>query len=171
VWIQTELGLAELKNIHPDPILYRQATLEDLITIKDEDKVIELENRGRDEQLRVGITTKRQAMLSQGQNEKKSEIAALPKPLSKADHHRDIDKNRQYESAHLVEGYKPDLQELISPHISGAIDETHLRASPERPQQIADIIQSGLTEELADDEGVNPALEALTQHIQKKNEK
>lgn len=172
VWIQTELGLAELKNIHPDPILYRQATLEDLITLKDEDKVVELEDRGRDEQLRVEITTKRRAMLSQGQNQKKAEIAALPKPLNKADHYRDIDKNRQDESAHLVaEGCKPALQEFISPEISRATVETRLRGSPARPQQIGNIIQPGLTEELNDDEGINPALEALAHYIQEQNEK
>lgn len=101
MWLQTERGLIELKNINPDPILHVQGTIADLISIKNDDKIAELENRGENEQQRVTIITERNAMLRHAQTEKEKEIDSLPKPMSKADHYKELGKNRQEETARI----------------------------------------------------------------------
>lgn len=121
VWLQTEQGLEELHNIHADPILYRQATIGDLLSIKDEDKREEMESRGQDEQARLEIITDRQKMLKNAQAEKKSEILAQSKPMSKADHYAEIGKNREAEISILAMASgqvpaTPDLSAISSPH-------------------------------------------------------
>jgi hypothetical protein len=167
-WFQTERGLVELRNIHSDPILYNQATVADLVAMKDEDKVIELENRGDDEQKRMAIVTNRQAMLRQAQAEKNGELKSLAKPLSKADHYREIGKNRQDEAA-LLATHLSQSPSQETP--SGSIAQTeHKNTRSRNKVHAADQAQHVEFVEETDDEIVNPALEALRRFMRGQND-
>jgi len=167
VWFQTERGLAELRNIHTDPILYNQATVADLVAMKDEDKIIELENRGRDEQKRMAIVTNRQAMLSQAQAEKQRELKSLAKPMSKADHYRDIGKNRQDEAALLATQLSHSASQKTP---SSSLPEIEHKKARNRPVNANDRAQHVDLADEPNDEIVNPALEALRRFMRGQND-
>lgn len=170
VWFQTERGLAELKNIHSDPILYNQATVADLITMKEEDKIIELQNRGRDEQKRLTMVTNRQAMLSQAQNEKNAELKSLATPMSKADHYREIDKNRQEETAWLATHISESSSRATPLGLISGIKPNAARNNPKLQADSTDQAEGVGSVEEADDEVVNPALEAIRRFMRGQNE-
>ncbi|MEW7850504.1 hypothetical protein AB2N08_17575 [Massilia aurea] len=170
VWFQTERGLAELRNIHSDPILYNQATVADLVAMKDEDKIIELDTRGQDEQKRMVIVTNRQAMLSQAQAEKQGELKSLAKPMSKADHYSEIGKNRQDETAWLATHLSQSpSQETPSGSMPG-IEHKKARSSSKLHVNATDPVQHVEFVDEPDDEIVNPALEALRRFMRGQND-
>jgi hypothetical protein len=170
VWIQTKLGLAALENIHPDPILYRQAPLADLLSIKEEDKLVELENRQQDEQGRASIMAGRQSMVNRAQAEKSSEISALPKPMKKADHSTGIDENRKNEIAFLsAQAYSADPYRLQSERIPTASeDDAHTAVAWVRQ---AESTQSKPSKNIPEDALVNPALRALINYTRERDER
>ncbi len=170
VWFQTERGLAELRNIHSDPILYNQATLADLVAIKDEDKIIELESRGRDEQNRIAIVTSRQAMLSQAQAEKQGELSALAKPMSKADHYCEINKNRQDEAAWLATHLSQSSSQETPSGPMSAIEHNKAQSRPKLNVNATDRTKHLDSGDEPDDEIVNPALEALRRFMRGQND-
>ncbi|GEM_PF-1330830 len=171
VWFQTERGLVELKNIHNDPILYMQATVADLIAMKDDDKVIELETRGQEEQKRMTIVTNRQAMLSQAQTEKNDELKKLAKPMTKADHYSDIDRNRQDEAAWLAMHLSQSSSGETSTGFDPEIGFKNTRIIPELRANTTNRERHMESVDEPDDEIVNPALEALRRYKRGQNDK
>lgn len=170
VWFQTERGLAELRNIHSDPILYNQATVADLVAMKDEDKNIELENRGGNEQKRMAIVTSRQAMLSQAQAEKQAELKSLAKPMSTSDHYSEIGKNRQDEAARLATHLSQTSAQEIPSGFIPEIEHKKTRSRPRSHVNAADQAQDVQFVDEPDDEIVNPALEALRRFMRGQND-
>jgi len=163
--------LVELKNIHNDPILYMQATVADLIAMKDDDKVIELETRGQEEQKRMTIVTNRQAMLSQAQTEKNDELKKLAKPMTKADHYSDIDRNRQDEAAWLAMHLSQSSSGETSTGFDPEIGFKNTRIIPELRANTTNRERHMESVDEPDDEIVNPALEALRRYKRGQNDK
>lgn len=170
VWFQTERGLSELKNIHSDPILYSQATVADLIAIKEEDKIIELESRGLDEQKRIVIVTSRQAMLSKAQAEKNGDLKSLATPMTKADHYREIGKNRQDEATWLATHFSQPFPDETSSSTISEIKHKKPRSSPKMRVDGTNREQHMEFVEEPSDENVNPALEALRRYMRGRND-
>lgn len=169
-WIQSDQGLMELRNIHPDPILCNQATLADLIAIKDEDKVREIESRGNDEQTRILITTERQAMLRQAQAEKNREMESLPRPLNKADHYSEIATNRQNEIDWLANQSSKTNAGITQS--SRPVNYTREKAASvlDPQSQIRDNAHSMEPNESIDENTVDPTLQALMKFIRGQSE-
>jgi len=135
--------------------------------MKDEDKIIELENRGLDEQKRMAIVMNRQAMLGQAQAQKQGELKSLPRPMSKADHYRDIGKNRQDEAALLATQLSHSASQETP---SSSLPEIEHKKSRNGPVNVNDREQHVDLGGEPDDEIVNPALEALRRFMRGQND-
>lgn len=108
MWLVTNNGLIELRNITDDPILFRQATVQDCLSIQDGDRVRNILVRDETDQIRSDIECVREINVINAREEKEQEIQLLPKCPTKGDLTGRIDDNRRNEIALLQSMDKPN---------------------------------------------------------------
>ena len=109
-------------------------------------------------------------MLSQAQAEKKAQMAALGKPMKKADHYSEMGKNRQEEISHLA--LESDFQDS---NYSNGLDSSKApielpgRALSQGPETHRHL-DAHSRKQTPKRKLINPARQALLKHIKEQDE-